>query len=549
MQTRNSSLRGTYRAFLAFALLLSFVAVQPVWGQLAIPAEAISNDSQVQGVIQQGTALETDGRWGEALTHYEEALREHPGRQDLKQRLTISRVHFDVGRRYSDHRFVSSLAKMSENDALNAYTEVLLKIKAHYVHSPDWNELLARGTTQLDIALTDDNFRQHRLRGANDDSINKFRHNLRQIMNGRPARDRHDARASVSMAARYTAQQLGIPEATVVMEYTCGAIGALDMYSSFLTGAQLDDVMSQIEGNFVGLGVELKADNDALLIVTVINGGPAQKGGMQSGDRIVMVDGKSMKDMTTDAAADMLKGTEGSSVDLAVVQAGNVTKNMRLVRQRVEVPSVEDIQIVDRDYGIGYLKLASFQKTTLRDFDAALWNLHRQGMRSLIVDVRGNPGGLLTASVEVADKFVSKGTIVSTRGRSAREDFDYKAHETGTWRVPLIVLIDGDSASASEIFAAAIHDHRRGTVIGERSYGKGSVQGIFPLNVARSGVRLTTAKFYSPNGTPISNRGVQPDVVVRTVAKPVADNVEKAEPDDVVLNAGMQVARRQLSQR
>ena len=119
-----------------------------------------------------------------------------------------------------------------------------------------------------------------------------------------------------------------------------------------------------------------------------------------------------------------------------------------------------------------------------------LWQLHRQGMRSLIVDVRGNPGGLLTAAVEVADKFLTDGTIVSTRGRSSREDFDYRAHRSGTWRVPLVVLIDRDTASASEIFAGAVRDNGRGTIVGERSYGKGSVQGIFPLTASRAGVRL-----------------------------------------------------------
>jgi carboxyl-terminal processing protease len=173
-------------------------------------------------------------------------------------------------------------------------------------------------------------------------------------------------------------------------------------------------------------------------------------------------------------------------------------------------------------------------------------------MRFLIIDVRGNPGGLLTSAVEIADKFVHQGTIVSTRGRSPQEDFDYKAHSVGTWRVPLVVLIDGDSASASEIFAGAIHDHRRGTIVGTRSYGKGSVQGIFPLVSSKAGVRLTTAKFYSPSGQAISNRGVTPDVVVRTTAKPVvAENGEitSSPVTDAVLDAGLELARNQISQR
>jgi carboxyl-terminal processing protease len=248
----------------------------------------------------------------------------------------------------------------------------------------------------------------------------------------------------------------------------------------------------------------------------------------------------------------MLKGPEGSQVTVTIIDHEQLTRRLRLVRQRVDVPSVDRISIIDRQNGVGYFRITSFQKTTSRDVDAALWKLQRDGMRFLIVDVRGNPGGLLTGAVEISDKFVMQGTIVSTRGRSAHEDFDYKAHTTGTWRVPMAVLIDGDSASASEIFAGAIHDHRRGTIVGTQSYGKGSVQGIFPLNTGKAGVRLTTAKFYSPSGQAISHRGVTPDVVVRAVAKPVVEDgiVLSSEPvADAVLEAGVQLARSQLSKR
>jgi len=139
-------------------------------------------------------------------------------------------------------------------------------------------------------------------------------------------------------------------------------------------------------------------------------------------------------------------------------------------------------------------------------------------MRSLVIDLRGNPGGLLTSSVEVADKFIAEGGIVSTKGRSEQENFSYRAHRPGTWRVPLVVLIDGDSASASEIFAAAIKDSGRGKIVGTRSYGKGSVQGIFPLGKSGAGARLTTAKFYSPLGHPISNVGITPDIDVHNAS-------------------------------
>ncbi len=225
-------------------------------------------------------------------------------------------------------------------------------------------------------------------------------------------------------------------------------------------------------------------------------------------------------------------------------------------RDHVDVPSIEDAKLLDPEAGVAYLKLSVFQKTTTKDLDTALWKLYREGMKSLVMDLRGNPGGLLTSSVEVADKFLEQGSIVSTRGRSPHEDFNYSAQKQGTWRVPLVVLIDGDSASASEIFAGAMRDHRRATIVGTRSYGKGSVQGIFPLTVGNTGVRLTTAKFYSPNGHPYSRVGVEPDIYVRSAEKPIlsilknevdVDELLKEDKDDPTLAAGLQAARKQLA--
>ena len=370
---------------------------------------------------------------------------------------------------------------------------------------------------------------------------------LRTDVNKRPVRSRTEAMDLLKYSAHLAQQHLNIPATITIGEYCAGAISSLDQYSAYLTSAQLDDVYSQIEGNFVGLGIELKATDDSLLIVKVIPGGPAERSGIMAGDRIVAVEGQPTTDISTDKAADMLKGVQGSVVTVSLDNATRGTRTLRVRRERVNVPCVEDVGIIDSTNGIGYFRLTSFQKTTSRDVDQALWKLHRMGMKSLIVDVRGNPGGLLTASVEVADKFIPEGTIVSTRGRSTREDYDYKAHRVGTWRVPLIVLIDKDTASASEIFAGAVHDLGRGTILGERSYGKGSVQGIFPLSISRSGVRLTTAKFYSPSGQPISERGVSPHHTVHMVAKPDSDIAQSGMPtedDDAVVAAACAMARK-----
>ena len=309
-------------------------------------------------------------------------------------------------------------------------------------------------------------------------------------------------------------------------------------------------MVAHVEGNVVRLVVEVKSKDGTLLIVNTIAGGPADQGGLKGGDRITAVNGKTCQEVTTDVAADMLRGEEGSTVNVTIVSAVGSTRTYKLTRRRVEVPSVEDVKIIDRAGGVGYFKLTSFQKTTNRDVDAALWKLHAEGMRSLVIDLRGNPGGLLRAAVDVADKFVNEGLIVATRGRSPREDFDHRGQTPGTWRVPLVVLIDKDSASASEILAGAIRDHKRGQLIGEKSYGKGSVQGIFPLTGSNAGIRLTTAQWYTPSGQAISGQGIVPDTVVRKAGKPVVETGRTpAEGQDTILQAGIDAARTVTAKR
>ena len=355
-------------------------------------------------------------------------------------------------------------------------------------------------------------------------------------------------------AADLAQRRLGLSPVAVVLEFTCGATNALDPYSAYLTPDQLAEVYSQIEGNFVGLGVELKMDGGFLTIVRVIPRSPAEQAGVRDGDRILAIGGRPVESMSTDNAANLLQGEAGTVVELSLAAVGEQPRRLSVRRQRVDVPSVDDVQILDAERGIGYLKLTCFQKTTCRDLDEALWKLHRAGMRGgLIMDLRGNPGGLLVTSVEVVDKFVQQGVIVSTRGRNVQEKFTYSAHPDGTWRVPLVVLIDEDSASAAEIFAGAIRDHRRGTIIGHRSYGKGSVQGIFPLHSSPAGMRLTTAKFYSPDGRPYSLVGVEPDILVpshnmRQTARPIDGSIPAADADPI-LSAALRFARQSLTRQ
>ena len=546
--------------FLPRRALLGAVLTLLLLGNLAAPQtipSASPYSPQASELLRRGQELEIERRWAEAFSHYEEAVRQFPEDHGLKRRFDYARLHYDLTRRYDDRSYQQILGQLSLTQALDLYSDVLLKIQAHHVEAPVWKELVERGTNMFEAALSEPAFLRWHSTGADEKTVSAFRYDLRRVLGPRVIQTRTDAREAVASAALFAQSRLGIPPGAVALEYTCGATNSLDLYSTYLTPDQLNDIYAQIEGNFVGLGIELSASEGTLLIVRVISGSPAERSGIRAGDRIISVDGQSTRDLTTDQAASLLQGKAGTVAMLTLVSPGTSPRQVSVRREEVEVPSVDDVKMLDSGRGVGYFKLVCFQKTTCRDLDAALWKLHRAGMRSLIIDLRGNPGGLLIASVEAADKFIEQGTIVSTRGRSIQENFTHSAHRMGTWRVPLIVLIDEDSASAAEIFAGAIRCHRRGTVIGRRSYGKGSVQSIFPLNATNGGLRLTTSKFYSPNGRPYGHVGVVPDVVVEPdalvhkVARPDADSGQlvPVADEDRMLTAALQAARRLLAQR
>ncbi len=577
----------------ARALLLLGVALVATpsmsFGQSAIatPSEAVKIPGEAlpalaEAAIQEGLELESLGRWSDAVVHYERAIRLTPTDKRLERRFDFARLHSDLERRYTDASFVEAIDTLSPQAALDMHAELLTKIESHYVVTPPWTRLSRRGAHAMLIAARDPAFRaRHNLR-LSDDRIQAFRQELGQrLLDAGEIRNAREALRLASDLSTLGQTRLGAPAAAWTLEFVSAAAGGLDNYSAFLTPGQLRDVYSQIEGNFVGLGVELKADDGALLIVRVIPGSPAQRAGLTAGDRITAVDGQQTAELSTDEAASLLTGEEGSFAfvtvagresaepattatdDLAYLAAKPAasagSRTIRVRREHVEVPSIEGTRIVDADYGVAYVRVPVFQKSTSRDVEAALWDLHRQGMRTLVIDLRGNPGGLLTSAVELADKFVASGNLVSTRGRSDGEDFDYRAHRAGTWRVPLVVLIDGDSASASEIFAAAILDNHRGKIVGDRSFGKGSVQGIFPMAHSGAGIRLTTAKFFSPLGNPISKVGVSPDIVVAAEEQPEATQGQTvgyrgvasadAEPNDAAFGRAVEVARQQVAMR
>jgi carboxyl-terminal processing protease len=508
-----------------------------------------------ESLLATGRELEVQSLWGDAVRHYEKATRDYPDSSGLYQRLIISRLRQDIGRRMEDTSYLQSVRKISTSQALDLYSEVLANLQTHYVDEVDWSRVMIFGTAALEVAMTEQAFVDRMMPGTSPEKIEAFHNSIHKRLSNRSTATRFDLRATAAYAADLAARELDLEPTAVVLEFLSGAVSTLDTYTRLLSPDQLDDMFSNIEGNFVGLGVELQPDGDELNILSVIPGGPAMEAGVLAGERIVSVDGVSGKDAGTNRIADLLRGPELSTVRVAISNRNGEVRELVIPRRRVDVPSVENDHFVDVESGVAYLRITNFQKSTSSDVEEKLWKLHRQGMKHLVVDLRGNPGGLLSSAVELADRFLADGRIVTTRGRNVRENFDYTAHRQNTWSVPLAVLIDGDSASASEIFAGAIADNGRGAIVGQTSYGKGSVQGIFKMQTAKFGLCMTTAKFFSPSGREISRNGVEPTIPVSSryiAARPSLDDGHLyTDGEDQVLQAAVQslVGNTMISQR
>jgi carboxyl-terminal processing protease len=296
-----------------------------------------------------------------------------------------------------------------------------------------------------------------------------------------------------------------------------GMLRTLDAHSSFMPPDVYREMQVETEGQFGGLGIEITIRDDVLTVVSPIEGTPAYRAGVQPGDKIVTVDGESTKDLSLIDAVKKLRGPVDSTVTLGVIREGfNEPKEFTLTRAIIHIKSVSWTALPD---GIGYVKLRSFHKTTAEELEEALQDLEERRITALVLDLRNNPGGLLEQAIAVADEFIEGGKLlVYTKGRLPSQNMKgYSKNEGSHLGYPLVILVNGGSASASEIVAGALQDLERATLVGTKTFGKGSVQTIIPLSDG-SGLRLTTAKYYTPKGREIHGKGIEPDIVVEEPA-------------------------------
>ncbi|HEJ83087.1 MAG TPA: S41 family peptidase [Desulfobacteraceae bacterium] len=296
-----------------------------------------------------------------------------------------------------------------------------------------------------------------------------------------------------------------------------GMVQNLDPHSSFMTKEEYDELMTETKGSFSGIGIEITVKDKILTVVSPIEGTPAYEAGIKAGDKIIMVEGQSTQDMSLIEAVKKIRGPEGTKINLTIAREG-VDKPLEFSITRGVIP-MQSVRGYPLEPDIGYIRISNFQSNTAEDLSSTLDGLEKDGaLKGLVLDLRNNPGGLLSQAIDVSELFLDSGVIVSTKGRENAHNIQATAHKDKKQRnYPIIVLVNGGSASAAEIVAGALQDNKKAIILGTRTFGKGSVQSILPLSDG-SGLRLTTARYYTPSGKSIQSSGITPDIEIPFLA-------------------------------
>ena len=480
------------------------------------------------------------------LTSPRELGRVSPAREIEPERkpAPVPTAREKIERRYTDPRTVRLLNQLTAQSAQALFVEVAQMIDARHIQPTTYAVRINNALTHLSLALETSSFQQTARLQADDRAIESLQQTLSQWKQRVAVNDLNDAVAVLDRVQHLFEETVRVQPGTVGLEFVHAELDTLDQFSMLIPPEKAGGPNVGMKDSVVGIGVEVEPHAQGLKVMKVLPGGPAAEVSMKRGDVLTAIDGHKLEGLELNQSVDYILGQPGVPLKLNLMRDGR-RGDVTLVRRTIAIQSIV-ARMEDDSRKVGYIKLEQFGDSAVRDLDAALMSLHKQGMESLILDLRGNPGGLLTAAIAISDRFLPAGTIVSTKGRTPADNTKEQAQYAQTWKMPLVVLIDRNSASASEILAAAIQENGRGVVVGERSYGKGTVQTLVPLQSAPAGLRLTTAKFYSPDGREMSGVGVTPDVkVMATVGNDATDDAAIAKA--IALTADpklMEMARR-----
>jgi carboxyl-terminal processing protease len=492
---------------------LTSLAAVPVLLCFFSAAQAAALPTKLEQLRVKAEECEKKGQWLDACACYDQILKIDRAQPEVRERFYLCLRHVQQLRRHQDPS-LKTILNRPLTDALDIYEEVLVRLQMHFVERDkiQVSSLFLSGLQELRFALEDDSFLLEHLDGISPDKVRAFAMRLDQWPDHeiRQVRDARDQLRSVALAAL---DELQLSPAVVVMEFAFGAAHALDEYTTLLTPGQLSYVQAALHGEIVGIGIKVAVADQKLFILSVVPNSPAGEKGLKPNDRITRIDGQPTENWSEEMAGARLQGKAGSSVEIELLSVGEMTPHsVKLMRQPVQVPSVE-WEAVPRE-GVGYIHVLTFQDTTVQELKDVILQLQTAQMKALVLDLRGNPGGSFKAAVQIAEMFLPDGVITFTESPLKKFKTTYRAHNPNALTFPLVVLVDGETASAAEVVAGALKENQRATLVGTTTFGKGSIQCPVPLDKVPAGIWITVAKFFSPNNQPYHGRGVTPHIIV-----------------------------------
>jgi carboxyl-terminal processing protease len=477
-------------------------------------------DGEVRKLIDQAENFEPIAKWEEARQIYELLL----GRADPSFRVR-DRYHQVLRRcwqtrRHNDPSYLKVVLSVDFGQSLRIYNIISNTLLDSSIDRKklNSNKLFSKGLEELDAALADPNFlRQH----VPDDklaNVPAFRAMLKKTWSAKPAMSAAEASAEIEKIALAGEVHLNLNAVVVTMEMACGACYAIDQYTAYLTPNQLRELaQALVRTEAIGVGLVLTIRDNRIIVHDVVMNSPADLAmhPVLAGDNLISVNKKPVADLNLPMVRELLEGPAGSMVQLEVQTPGEaMPRSMTLVRQRPLVPDVDvAYPLPQANAAVGYVKLSYFTDTTAQDLDEAITSMSSNGMKGLILDLRGNHGGVFQSAIDAANRFMSKGTITSVVNQDTNEKKVYEATNAKALAVPMVVLVDGGTASAAEVLAGALKDNQRAILVGQITFGKGCTQRILQLPKA-SGGKLTIERFFSPKNVSYSGRGVVPHFIV-----------------------------------
>jgi len=506
-------------------------------GLVAVHAASASPlRNRLKELRERAEYFERQADWDKACEIYEAILRSDRNLPDIRRRYHHSLRRSWQNYRHRDPSFRKEVLGLEYGQAMRLYNLIQQTLLHESLDKKrvSARSLFRKGLEELRWALGDPAFLQAHLSAAKPLEIQSFQELLAKTWNAMPIGSAREAQRQVREVALAAHTILGLNATTVILELACGACHALDEHTVYLTPTQFRELCSALKGETVGVGLTLMLHDDQLVIGEVISGSAAAElmPPLLPGDSVVSIDKKPAAQLPAEVAQEMLEGPAGSAVEIVVQSSVMGMRTVTLRRRAIFTRSVR-YQVGT----VGYLQITCFHEATLQELDDALLTLTKAGAKALILDLRGNGGGIFDVAIDAARRFLPAGVIASLQTIDARQNTIYESKNPDACLLPLVVLVDGDTASAAEVLAGGLKDNKRARIVGQSTFGKGCTQSILKLpntpgGLPTGGIRVTVARFFSPSGQPYSGNGVLPHILIDRLAMlpgMVADDAQLRE--------------------